>query len=71
MADLPVSLLYTSKKDGEKLKYWVTVENRHINRLEINLECVMHVIKFSHACCGHQLKLMSSSSCQTKILTKC
>ena len=38
-ADLPVSSLYRSEKDGENIG--ILVENKHINRLEVNLACII------------------------------
>ena len=43
-ADLPVSSLYRSQKDGEIIG--IVIENKHINRLEINSECV--IITYNH-----------------------
>ena len=38
-ADLPVSSLYRSEKDGENIG--ILVENKHINGLEVNLACII------------------------------
>ena len=52
--DLLVSSQYRSEKDGDNIG--IIVENKHINGLEINLECV--IITFNHGfsvfnvCCG-------------------
>ena len=44
IADLPVSSLHWSEKDGDNIR--MIVVNKHINGLEINLEYVM--IIFNH-----------------------
>ena len=44
MADLFVLSLYRSEKDGENIR--IGVENKHINGLEINLQCI--IITFNH-----------------------
>ena len=41
-----IQQLYRGAKDGEIIG--ILVENMHINRLEINLECV--IITFNHEC---------------------
>ena len=52
--DLPVLSQYRSKNDGDNIG--IIVENKDINGLEINLECV--IITFNHKfsmfniCCG-------------------
>ena len=50
--DLPVLSLYRSEKDGENIG--IIVENKLINGLEINLECVIITInyRFFNVCCS-------------------
>ena len=73
MVDLPVSSQYRSEKDGENIG--ITVENKHINGLEINLECYCVIITFSHGfsvfkiCCGPRSILMPFASCRALIST--
>ena len=63
MADRPVSSSYRSEKDGENIE--IIVENKHINGLEINLECV--IITFNNRflvlniCCAPWSILMPSA----------
>ena len=62
---------YRSGKDGENIG--IIVENKLINGLEINLECV--IITFNHrfselnVCCGPWLILMPSALRPALILT--
>ena len=46
MVDTTISSLYSDEKDGENIG--TVVENKHINGLEINSECV--IITFRHRC---------------------
>ena len=66
-----MSSLYRSEKDGENVG--IIVENKHLNGLEINLECV--IITFNHRfpvfnfCCGPKPILMPSASRQALVST--
>ena len=70
--DLHVLSQYRSEKDGENIG--IIVENKLINGLEINLECVQ--ITFNHKCsgfnicCGPRMILLPSASCLALILTE-
>ena len=71
MAGTTMLPLYRDVKDGETTG--IIVENKHINGLEINLECV--IITFNHrfsvfkVCCSPWWILMPSASCQALIPT--
>ena len=59
-----MSSLYRDAKDGETIG--ITVENKHINELEIKFKCV--IITFNHGfsvfnvCCSLRLILIPSAS---------
>ena len=71
MVDTTMLSLYWGTKDGEIIG--IIVENKHINGLEVNLECV--IIAFNHwcsmlnVCCGSHLILMPSASREVLIST--